>query len=73
VALGNTWKGEKHLVQTGEEGTIEGAAVFSGLVLFLLLYNLKINQRDKYGRTVLHIAAFQGTESYVRIAYLGKL
>jgi len=52
------------LVQTGDEGTVEGAAVFSGLVLFLLLYRVKMNKRDKYGRTVAHIAAYQGTESY---------
>jgi ankyrin repeat protein len=45
---------------------VEVPRLFVGLLLILVLRGVKINKRDKLGRTAIHIAAQQGTPGYAK-------
>jgi hypothetical protein len=69
LAKGNTWQREENYTP---QGTVYReielpSRIYGGIIVVLLLNGVRMNQRDKKGKTPLHIAAAQGTPSFIRL------
>lgn len=69
LAKGNTWQREENWTP---QGTVYReielpSRIYGGIIVVLLLNGVRINKRDKRGKTPLHVAASQGTPSFIRL------